>query len=71
VRENLLSSWIAMKTHLENLLEKIDVETFIRRTHQILEEVKRNPTSLAKAQVEVRTLLMQFEGFLKSKGLES
>jgi hypothetical protein len=61
---------MAMKARLDNSLEKIDVETFIRCTHQILEKTKRNPASLVKAQEEARHLLMQFEEFLKSKGLE-
>ena len=29
----------AMSTHLENELEKIDIETFVRRNHQIVEKL--------------------------------
>jgi hypothetical protein len=47
---------MAMSTHLENELEKIDIETFVGRTHQILEKIKHNPTSLDKAQEEARNL---------------
>lgn len=59
-----------MRAHSEQQIVKIDAESFIMRAHQILEETKRNPTSLIKAKEEARRLLMQFEESLKSKGLE-
>ena len=59
-----------MNSHMENLTEKIEAETFIERSHEILEESKLDATSLAKAQQEARDLLRQFEEYLNSKGLE-
>jgi hypothetical protein len=55
---------------LENLIEKIDVDTFIGRCREILRESKRDQTSLVESQKEARILLRQFEEYLNSKGLE-
>ncbi len=59
-----------MKARLEHLTVKLDADCFITRSHEILEEAKRNPASLNKAKGKAICLLAQFEEFLKSIGLE-
>jgi hypothetical protein len=64
------TSWTAMNNRLETVTEMIDIETFIQRAHQILDKIKPNPTSPAKAREEAVNLIIQFEEYLKFKGLE-
>jgi len=59
-----------MSYRLDKMIETIDVETFIQRTHEIMDKIKCNPTYVVKAQEEAHILLAQFEEYLKSKGLE-
>jgi len=58
-----------MSYRLDEVIEIMDVKTFIRRAYEILDKIKRNPSYAGKAQEEARILLSQLDEYLKSEGL--
>ena len=59
-----------MSSCLEDAVEIVDVDTFIKQAREILANSESKQTSTVNTRKKAQTLLLRFEEYLTAKGLK-